>query len=332
MRTEFFRELGGWEKVFVIAVAAVGEGAAADDAFHERVDAVPGSGFAGELILAGEADDFGDLGVTVFTVEFVAALFQRTEDRVVVEDGSREGEVARVAGVGGEVGEDLVEAAELGFEDFLGLGGAEFFVDAGEVVGEAAFDLEGLAVAGDAVGVAQAGEDLVQGVVGDPLVVEGETGGLDATGAEFLVDAFGDREDVAVAVGRLAGGEFGDDVIQTFAGAGVAGGGVVKREGGEEVAEGMTVDAAGFPAAVAFCLGGQAGLGAEAGEQAVGVHEFEQEAGVGLLGGEEGAVQKAHAVGREGFGDDAKGWAGRGGVARDRGRGEGGQRQKDKNE
>jgi len=56
LRTEFFRELGGWEKVFVIAVAAVGEGAAADDAFYERVDAVPGGGFAGELLLAGVAD------------------------------------------------------------------------------------------------------------------------------------------------------------------------------------------------------------------------------------------------------------------------------------
>ena len=332
MRAEFFPELGGREKMLVVAVATVGEGAAADDAFHERVDAVLGGGFAGELILAGEADEFGHLGVAVFTVEFVAALFQRTEDRVVVEDGSREGEVARVAGVGGEVGEDLVEAAELGFEDFLGLGVAEFFVDAGEVVGEAAFDLEGLAVAGDAVGVAQAGEDLVQGVVGDPLVVEGKSGGFDLAGAEVFVDAFGDRKDVAVAVGRLAGGEFGDDVVHALKRAGVAGGGVVECEGGEVVAERVAVDAAGLPAAVAFGLGGQAGLGAEAGEQAIGLHDLEQEAGVGLLGGEEGAVEQAHPVRREGFGDDANGWAGHGGVARDRGRSEGGQRQNDKNE
>jgi hypothetical protein len=89
LRTEFFRELGGWKKVFVVAVATVGEGAAADDAFHERVDAVPGGGFAGELILAGEADEFGNLGVAVFPLEFVAALFQRAEDGVVVKDGLR---------------------------------------------------------------------------------------------------------------------------------------------------------------------------------------------------------------------------------------------------
>lgn len=78
------------------------------------------------MILAGEADDFGHLGVAVAAVEFIATLLERVEDGVVVKDGLREGEVTRVAGVRGEVGEDLVETAELGLEDFLGLGGVSF--------------------------------------------------------------------------------------------------------------------------------------------------------------------------------------------------------------
>ncbi len=300
--------------MFVVAVAAVGKGAVVDDAVPESIHAAQVGGVAGEEVVAGEADELGDLGVAVFAVEDVAALLERVEDGVVVEDGLGELEVFGLAGVHGEVGEDLVEAAELGLEDFLGLGGGEFFVNAGEVVGETALDLEGLLAAGMAVGVAQAGEDLVQGVVGHPFAVEVEAGGLDLAGAQFLVDALGDGEEVAVAVGLLAGGEFGDDVVHAFLGAAldgrVGGGGGEGGDGGEVVAEAVAVDTAGFPAAVAFGFFGEAGLLAEAGEEAVGVHDVEEVAGVDVLTVLEGAGQEVDVVEGEGLGLERNGSVG----------------------
>ena len=67
---------------------------------------------SGQLVLAGRADDLGNLRVRVHAVERVFAPGQRREDRLVVERLG-EPQVVGVAGHGVEVGEHLVHAAVL---------------------------------------------------------------------------------------------------------------------------------------------------------------------------------------------------------------------------
>ena len=107
-------------------------------------------------------------------------------------------------------------------------------------------------------------------------------------------------------------------VVHAFLGAAfhgrIAGGGLQGGDGGEVVAEAVAVDAAGFPAAVALRFFRKAGLLAEAGEQAVGVHIVEEVAGVDILTLLEGAGQEVDVVEREWLG----GGRDRGGVAQGR--------------
>ncbi len=93
---------------------------------------------------------------------------------------------AFVAGVGVEIGEDLVHAAELGVEHALDLGVAHSGQNALGPGGELDFELERGPVAGETVGIAQAGVGLVQRVPRRPHAVEVETAGADVALGDLL--------------------------------------------------------------------------------------------------------------------------------------------------
>ena len=123
------------------------------------------------------------------------------------------------------------------------------------------FDVERRAVAGEAIRVAQAGEDLVHDVPRRPETVQVESARADDPAAQLLepdlaVHAVlvGLRADVAVALLVLHGLQLGDQVIGALLEAGVAGGGVHQAHRREVVARDVAgeIPAGPVPAAVAL--------------------------------------------------------------------------------
>jgi hypothetical protein len=145
----------------------------------------------------------------------------------------------------------------------------------GEPVCDAAGDLKREGGVYEAIGVAEAGEEFVERVEGNPDAVEGKGRGVDAAGAEGGECGFVHGKNVAVGVGGLAGGEFRDDVVDFRPYPLRGDGGVEMGESGKVVAEGVAGDVAGFPAAIARGAGREAGLQTIGREEAVGIEGFE---------------------------------------------------------
>jgi hypothetical protein len=160
-----------------------------------------------------------------------------------------------------------VFAAEHGLDLVVGERGEEGVAP----VGEADEDVAGLFVFRDEPGVAEAGEEFVEVVPGDPAAVDGEVGGVDFAGADFGPEllSLGNGADVAIARGGLADGEFRDHVIEAAAELGVAGVGDYLREGGDDVAGGVAVEAGAFPVGVFGGFGFEADGRAERREKAI---------------------------------------------------------------
>ena len=187
----------------------------------------------------------------------------------------REIEPALVAGVGEQIRHHLVHAAELAGQHALD----------GRIVhrrqirlGPAAEldgDVERGLVAGVAIGIAQAGERLVQRVPRRPQAVEIEVRRLDVAlrdlGERFLHS--GQRAREAVAVGVLAGLDLGDEVVGALLEARIAGGRVHQADGGEVMAGDVSGElaAVGVPAGVALGLLRQARALAVEREHAIGI-------------------------------------------------------------
>src|SRR4029079_19123271 len=112
-----------------------------------------------------------DLTVDVLAREVVLMPGERIREGMVLE-AAREGEPARVATVDGKVGEHFIHAAMLGIEHLCNLRSIEGREDACCPLGEANLDLQCLATPDVPIGVAEAGEGLVQGVPGRPEPVE----------------------------------------------------------------------------------------------------------------------------------------------------------------
>ena len=106
--------------------------------------------------------------------EVVLVASQRLDERAMLERVG-EGEPALVAGIGIEVGQDLVHTAELGVEHFLDLRVVKFGEDTFGPRGKFGLQIQSGAVAGEAVSVTQSGIILVKHVPRRPETVEIKT-------------------------------------------------------------------------------------------------------------------------------------------------------------
>ena len=248
-------------------------------------------GSPGRLPPARRADDLRDLGVHVEAAQLVATLGERDEDPVVVETPG-ERAIARLAGHGGELVEEIVHAAVFDVEDPGHLCVVELRGPAAGPVGHPASHLERLAVAAQRVLVEQSRHDLVERVEGrpDPLARE-----------EPVEETLGEGREVPVAQSRLAGGEPFDRSSAARRQRGVPGPRRNESAGREvvpgEVAAQLVLRR--LPASERRGGRGEARVQAEGMEEAIGV-EAREVAAVDLGGVEERAGGEAHAALREG--------------------------------
>jgi len=300
-------QLPGLAEVLVAAVAAGGE------AVVER-HLVPEEGGGGEVGLPARvgvarerADQLRHERVAVLPGQDVLAPRERADDGLVVEAvGERQPPL--VAGVGVQVHEDLVHPPELGVQHPLRLAGVERGQQPLGPHGEPHLDLERLAVAGEAVGVAQPRVDLVQDVPGRPEAIQVEAAGADdPLGKLHHPDlavhsvAVGLRPDVAVALLVLNGLQFAHEVVGALLEAGVARRRIHQAHCGEVVPCDVTGQLASraIPPVVALGLRLEAGALAEEGHHAVGL-ERQQVLRVEVLRTPEGAAGEADVGEREG--------------------------------
>ena len=217
---------------------------------------------AGDLIHAGCADDFGNVGVGVQALQLVAALGERIEEAGLLEEVSGV-KIAILFGDGGEVDEDFVHAAVLGAQHALALIDAEASHEVLRPLAHAFGDLQCVGVAGVDVHVEQAGHDLVVGVEGRP----------DRLALREMFEQFGGKgAQVAGSDLLLARGEAGDELIAAALEVGVARSGRSQRNGGEKVPAGeMAAQLAGgiFPAFIGCGAGGNARRDAERMQQPI---------------------------------------------------------------
>src|ERR1700748_2509627 len=177
-------------------------------------------------------------------------------------------EPAGIVGIGVEIGEDFVHATELGGEHALDLLVVEIGEDVLGPSGELDFDVERGAVAGELVGVAQSGEELVLDVPWRPEAVEVEVAGVGFAFATLLesdlaVDALCVHEgaDVAVFLRVLNGLQLCDEVVGALLETYVTCGRVHQADSGEIVSGNVSGElAAGtVPTAVTLRLGVETG-------------------------------------------------------------------------
>ena len=203
-------------EMLAFAVAAVRVGALRGD-FREEVFGAGARLFVAlDLIQAGEAGDLRDLRVRVDAVENVALVLHRAEDAVVEEETASGLGILPVAGVRGEVDHDLEHAAVLGAEHVLHLLGAEVAQGGDHAVRELLFNVERLLVSGQAVRVAEAGEDFVDGVERHPDAVQVERLRTHRAAFEVVQPAFVLGVDVPGSELVLALRELVDDIVGAF--------------------------------------------------------------------------------------------------------------------
>ncbi len=254
-------QLVGLAEVLVAAVPAGGEGVVVHHLVPEELRGRAFALAAGVLVLHQRAEQLGHQRVAVLAGEDVLATRERVDDRLVVEV-VRQRQPALVAGVGVEIGEHLVHAAELGGEHPLRLRVVELRDDALDPRRVLDLDVERCAVAREAIRVAQPGEDLVDDVPGGPEAVQVESAGADDAAAQLLeadlaVHAVlvGLRADVAVALFVLHGLQLGDEVVGALLEAVVAGRGVHQADGRQVVARDVAGELAARPVPPAVALG-----------------------------------------------------------------------------
>ena len=136
-----------------------------------------------------------------------------------------------------------------------------------------------LLVAADQVGIAQAGEDLVQVVPGHPLAVEAEA--LDVAVSRAAISshscaAAGNAADVAVAVRALARGELRHHVVEPPLHLRIAGRGPHLRERGEVVPGRVAVEAGALPVRILRGLRREPGFGPIRREQPIGLQRADR--------------------------------------------------------
>jgi hypothetical protein len=269
-RAEAVVEAVGRAEVLVVAMPAGDVGVVVHHALPEERGGGAVGRVAGQLITGGQADEFGDLGVGVFAGQDVLAAGQGFEDGAMV-NAARQREVTGVAGVGVKVGKGLVQTAVLAGEHLLHLLVREVGVGALEPVGQAAGHGQRLCVAGQPVGIAQAGEEFVQGVVRHPDAVEVEAGRTDVAGGDFGIGPppAGDGGHVAVAVGGLAFGQLGHQVVHAAKKFLVARGGPGQGAGAQVMAGRVPGNAHPLPAAVMLGLRRQPRFLTKAGQKPV---------------------------------------------------------------
>ncbi len=321
-----FRKIGRREKMLLLAMAAGDVRTRLHHRLPEKLRRRFILRLAGEFVEALEADEFRDLGIRVQLVQCVFGLGQRVEHGVV-DKAFRERQVFGMAGEDIGVGQHFIHAAVFRAEHALKLGVGHRGGLGFRPVAEFGQDVEGGGVVAEEVGIAEAGEDFVQGV-------PGHAG--DAAAGDEVVElglAVGKGADEAIRARGLAGLKFGDDIIGALPVHRIAGGGMHHGDGGEVMAESMAMAADvdpgldGFPAAVHGGLGLESGVHAEIVQQAVRL-ELPEVFLVELLGMEKRAVEQAD-IG-EGKGGDVCGdgaldfalGAGGGGGSCRRGRGD----------
>ena len=139
------------------------------------------------------------------------------------------------------------------------------------------------------------------GVEWDPDSVEIEALGADVALADFGDEdplSVGDGADVAFIVGRLALGQFVDDVIHAFAKPFIVGRGKHQGASAEIVPKAVPGNRIGFPASIVFCPREEAGLLAKVGQEPVRLIA-EQSADIELHRATEGAIEQFHLIERE---------------------------------
>ena len=197
-----------------------------------------------------------------------------------------------------EVGEDVIHAAELGFEHRLLLLERQCIDPALHPVGLTLQHVERLPRAAVHVDVQQAGHDLVQRVVGRP----DRLAGFDA-----IDELFGEGGKVADACALLGQrlldlGQLRHDRVGPGLEPRVAGAGIHQRQRRQVMADAVSaqLDVRRLPAAQRLRRRGQAGVDAEVVQQPIGIERQE----VSLIAGHrifERAVEQPHGFRREGL-------------------------------
>ena len=147
------------------------DNAVPEEARGHQVGRVAGQGEA-----VRRADELGHRGVPVLAGEVVLMVLERLDEGAMLEL-VREVQPALVTSVGVEVDHDLVHAAELGVHHVLELSVGQPGEDALGPLREGDLHVQRRTVAGEPVGVPQAGVGLVERVPGRPFAVQVERGG-----------------------------------------------------------------------------------------------------------------------------------------------------------
>src|SRR5213082_45785 len=164
--------------ILVGAVASRGEAMVLGDRVPEEPGCQKIGGAAGVHVALHGAEQLGNLRVRMLATEVVLMALERLDQGAVLE-GVREPQPALVAGVGVQVDQHLVHAAELGVQHSLDLAVVQARQRPFGPAGKLRLDGERRPVSGVAVRVAQARERLVQGVPGRPQPVQVEGRRLD---------------------------------------------------------------------------------------------------------------------------------------------------------
>ena len=189
--------------ILVGAVASRGEAVVLGDRVPEEPGCQKIGGAAGVDVALHGAEQLGNLRVRMLATEVVLMALERLDEGAVLE-GMREPQPALVTGVGVQIDQHLVHAAELGVQHSLYLAVVQGRQRPIGPAGKLRLDGERRPVTCVAVRVAQARERLVQGIPGRPQPVQVEGRRLDLAprqSGEGLSPAFqGAQVTIAVLV------------------------------------------------------------------------------------------------------------------------------------
>ena len=281
-------------EMFVQTIAASDVGMMIHHPLPEKLRGIKVIRVAGQFVKVGQAKQFWNLGIGVETVEMVLSLSQRCQHRLVIK-ALRQFQIFPVARVRVKIGQHLVHAAMLAGQNFLHLIMVNDRQSAMDEIRQLARHRQRLGIAAKPIRIPQAGHFLVQRVKRHPAAVQVEAFGSDDATADFGKNslAVGNRGDVAVAVGTLAHGEFVHDVFDPLPQFFIARRLIHFRAGGKIMSEGMSGDAARFPAAINCGLGRQPGFLAKPCEQTIRF-KFQQIIMIQFLRMFERPIQQAH--------------------------------------
>ena len=273
------------------AVAADRVGTLPDDVLPEEQSGRLEPRLDSQLVLPGDAYELGNLRVGVQSGQAVFAIRGRAEHGHVIEPLGQL-EVFLLPGKRVEIGQGLVHPAMLGAQDTLQMLVVQAGVAIDCPVAELLAHIEGLLVVAVDVHIHQAGEYLVQGVVGDPCRFPG---------LQVVEEVLRKCAQVAVAKLFLALGQARHHCIALSLQPRVAGTGVHQCAGREVVAYEMPapLEFGLFQSPQGLCRGKQPGRKAEITQQPLRV-EREEILAIEVLGMSERTVQEPHVAEIEG--------------------------------